>query len=696
MGAESANKFEVPYESLTKARPTQPDGSIEFLFGTKDEKSADESAMIARHIKNMKLKEEKVWARKNGKDGERSIAYGDIAILIRSRTHLPNIEHALLEASIPYLTTGGIGFYQRQEIYDIWNYLNFLNKPTENHASLVGVLRGPAFGISDTELYEISAQEETDFWEKSQKYPTPTEHLRNAIDTLKRHIQIAHRMSVNQLILTIVNETGMIGALKTGKQGPQRWANYQKLLEFARNFDADEDKQTLTDFIEFLNILIDEEPREGQAPMESSADAVEIMTIHAAKGKQFPIVILPCLERKGRTDTEPFIDDTLGIGFSPLNPKKDYEKTAPAIVDRMKDRADTKGIAEKKRVLYVGTTRAEDRLILSGSLPANGKPQQALRWLHEYLHIDNEADRLSLPVALEVFANNHTTRRNCELQILISRTLADLVPGDETSDDTSQVDFPDPLPATLQPATVNAAFSVSELANYARCPLRYQLENLLQIPPINGNTEPEEEEKDGAIRRVLDRIRRQSDAENLDTLIEEVSESAPEITSESKTALRRHANNFLNSEIGEIVFNANRAYTNQQIHANINGHIIEGRLDRLFKDKTGQYQLIIYDTTEANSSDLYRPEMELYALLVHRRYPEQPRVTINLFFSEQGQGEQIHFSTAQLRKAQEHWEKRISKLQSGIYEKNLEHCCSCPYADRNGQCIIIEAQGEEK
>lgn len=696
MGAESANKFEVPYESLTKARPTQPDGSIEFLFGTKDEKSADESAMIARYIKNMKLKEEKVWARKNGKDGERSIAYGDIAILIRSRTHLPNIEHALLEASIPYLTTGGIGFYQRQEIYDIWNYLNFLNKPTENHASLVGVLRGPAFGISDTELYEISAQEETDFWEKSQKYPTPTEHLRNAIDTLKRHIQIAHRMSVNQLILTIVNETGMIGALKTGKQGPQRWANYQKLLEFARNFDADEDKQTLTDFIEFLNILIDEEPREGQAPMESSADAVEIMTIHAAKGKQFPVVILPCLERKGRTDTEPFIDDTLGIGFSPLNPKKDYEKTAPAIVDRMKDQADTKGIAEKKRVLYVGTTRAEDRLILSGSLPANGKPQQALKWLHEYLHIDNEADRLSLPVALEVFANNHTTRRNCELQIPISRTLADLVPGDETSDDTSQVDFPDPLPATLQPATVNAAFSVSDLANYARCPLRYQLENLLQIPPINGNMDPEEQERDSTIRQLLAQIRQQSDAENLDTLIEEVSENDPEITSESKTALRRHANNFLNSEIGEIVFNANRAYTNQQIHANINGHIIEGRLDRLFKDKIGQYQLIIYDTTEANSSDLYRPEMELYALLVHRRYPEQPTITINLFFSEQGQGEQIHFSTAQLRKAQEHWEKRISKLQSGIYEKNLEHCCSCPYADRNGQCIIIEAQGEEK
>ncbi len=695
MGTGDTNRFEVPYEPLKKARPMQPNGSIECLFGTKEEGTADESALIARHIKNMRLKKEKVWAPKNGEEGERPIAYGDIAILIRYRSHLPNIEHALLEAGIPYLTTGGIGFYQRQEIYDIWNYLNFLNKPTENHASLVGVLRSPAFGISDTELYEISLQEGTDFWEKAQKYPAPTEHLRNAIDTLNRHIRIAHRMSVNQLILTLVNETGMIGTLKTGKQGPQRWANYQKLLEFARNFDAGEDKQTLTDFIEFLNILIDEEPREGQAPMESSTDAVEIMTIHAAKGKQFPVVILPCLERKGQTDREPFIDDTLGIGFSPLNPKKGYEKTAPTIVERMKDRADAKGVAEKKRVLYVGTTRAEDRLILSGTLPANGNPQQALGWLHKHLHIDNEADHLNLSVALEVFANNHTTHQNCELQIPISRTLADLVLGDKTSDDTSRVEFPEPLPSALQPTTINAAFSVTELANYARCPLRYKLQNLLQIPPINDNTDSDEK-TDSAIHRVLAQIRRHSDAENLDTFVAQVSEDDPEMTSESKRALRVHANNFLNSEITETLFNASRTYVNQQIHANLNGHIIEGRLDRLFTDETGQYQLVIYNTSEICDLDTHRPEIELYALLGHRRYPEQLTVTVNLFLTKHGQDKQIHFNAAQLQEAQERWAEKISALQREDYQKNLEHCCSCPYADSDGQCIITEAQGEEK
>ena len=105
-------------------------------------------------------------------------------------------------------------------------------------------------------------------------------------------------MPVNQLIVTIVNETGMIGTLKTGKQGQQRWVNYQKLLEHARNFDGDETKQMLPDFIEFLDILIEEERREGQAPIEASSGAVQIMTIHASKGKQFPVVILPTAGQK--------------------------------------------------------------------------------------------------------------------------------------------------------------------------------------------------------------------------------------------------------------------------------------------------------------------------------------------------------------------------------------------------------------
>ena len=539
MGDGSENDFEVEYEALTQARPVKTNGAVEILLGKQGEDSADEYTLIAQHIKNMRESGATISERgKNGAEGERPIQYGDIAILIRSRRHLPDIENALLEADIPYLTTGGVGFYQRQEIYDIWNYLNFLNEPTENQTSLAAVLRSPAFGISDTELYEISLQEAENFWDKAQKYQDPSHHLRTAIATLKRHRELARRMPVNQLIVTIVNETGMIGTLKTGKQGEQRWSNYQKLLELARNFDGDENKPILPDFIEFLDILITEEPQEGQAPIEASSGAVRIMTIHAAKGLQFPIVILPKLDRGAQIDREPFIDEAFGIGFSPLKPDDGYRKTEPEIVAHIRNRGNARETAEKKRLFYVGATRAQDRLILSGTLPASGKPQQMLEWLYKHLNIGAEDDSLSLPVALEMFADNRTSLQSFSLQIPVSRALTDTEPTDKTSDEITPVDFPEPL-RKLEPTGTSAAFSVAELANYARCPLRYQLENVLRIP-VNGQEELDQDgdETDAALRYTLSQIRRRSDIEALDTTIDEALENYPEVTTESKVGNR--------------------------------------------------------------------------------------------------------------------------------------------------------------
>jgi len=690
----------VGYEALTPARPDPANGTVESLRRKQDEDLADEYSLIAHHIKSMKANAETIYKRGTSEEGgsqeaEHPIEYGDIAILIQTRTHLPNIENALLEADIPYLTTGGVGFYQRQEIYDIWNYLNFLNDPKENETSLAAVLRGPAFGISDTELYEISCQKEKKFWDKVQNYKEPSHNLRTAITTLKKHKQFARRMPVNQLIVTIVNETGMIGTLKTGKQGQQRWVNYQKLLEHARNFDGDEAKQILPDFIEFLDILIEEERREGQAPIEASSGAVQIMTIHASKGKQFPVVILPRLDRKGQTDREPFIDEAFGIGFSPLNPDKDYSKTEPDIVTHMKNRTNEKEISEKKRLFYVGTTRACDRLILSATLSDSGKPQQILEWLYKYLDIDEEDRLLELLVSLEVLTGNSKNTESFQLQIPIHQGVTETESIDEISDETTPVDFPEP-PRKPELTGTSAAFSVSELANYARCPLRYQLQNVLQIP-TNGQETPDvdEDEINAALRSTLARIRQQSDIEELDTTIDKVLENYPEVTTESKIGhqsyLLQHVNNFINSELGETAFSASTVQVNQHIHADINGHIVDGTFDRLFKDETGNYQIINFKTDAAQNLDTPDPEMELYSLLLHRCYPNQSTVTINIFFTEQGQSEQRHFSPAQLQELQEQWEKRILALQGGVYEKNLEHCCSCPYADSDGQCIITEA-----
>ena len=129
----------------------------------------------------------------------------------------------------------------------------------------------------------------------------------------------------------------------------------RSLLTIAREFDGSEFAE-LSGFIERLNLLIEEEEREGQAAVESSEDVVQVMTIHAAKGLEFPVVILPYLSRKFKFDQEPFVDEKVGIGFSPANPEKNYEGSQPSIAKVIKSRQKQKTVAEEKRLFYVAAT----------------------------------------------------------------------------------------------------------------------------------------------------------------------------------------------------------------------------------------------------------------------------------------------------------------------------------------------------
>lgn len=710
MGGGNESEFEVAYQQLVQGRPTpaevsantpEAQGKIEIILGQKGDDAVNENELIAKRIKSLIAEGFQVWDKDS--DKLRRIQYGDIAILIRSRTHLPDIESALLEAKVPYLTTGGIGFYQRQEIYDMWNYLHVLDGAAEGDVSLAAVLRAPFFGISDDELYEISLQKGNNFWEKAearlQSAPTVNPRLQIAMDCLKRQRELAKRIPVNQLLLTIVNDTGMIGTLATGRQGPQRWANYQKLLDLARNFERDADTPTLTSFIEFLRILIDEDLREGQAPVQLGDKAVNIMTIHAAKGLEFPVVILPGLHRAPRDDSEPFIDEEIGIGFSPRDPNKGYAKTEPSIVTVMKERAKAKKEAEKKRLFYVGATRARDRLILAGSQEASGNRRNRLEWLYTHLDVPDDGSQC-LPVELETYSEGITSRNAFHLLIEVFRCLDDIKVEDTKAEEPVSTDMPEPPLHALNPQIIGNSYAVTELANYARCSMRYRLENVLRIPNPKHDASSEEDSYDEAdapawdgtemgraVHSVLSRIERQTDVEKVESLIRGAFRRYRGV---SAAAVRKHVNNFLNSELGQTALaSAETNRCEQQIHAELGEqHLLVGRLDRLFKDAAGQWQLIDYKTGETSDVAVYHPQMELYAWLVHQRYPEQPEVTVNLFFTAQNRCETLRFSRAELQEIAARWQETIANLQRGTYEKNLSHCQFCPYADADKRCLV--------
>lgn len=643
------NEYEVIYEPLNQARGALGNGSVEIILRN-EEDEAPESEFIAQKIKNMIDSQEEIWERgEDNKEAPRPINYGDITILIRTRKQLPIIEVALNELGIPYLTSGGIGFYQRQEIYDIWNYLHFLVNPEGNNTSLIGILRGPAFGISDVEIYEIAQIGRDSFWENTLKYETPTDRLSQAISTLKYHLQIAQRMQMNRLIQTIVHDTGMIGAIKTGNKGEQKWANYKKLLELAGTYEGAEYSNLLEEFVEYLDILILDEPTEGDAPVEESSCAVKIMTIHSAKGKEFPVVILPSLDKQNLRIQEPFIDDELGICFSPLRPEMEYNKADPVIVPVMKDRKKLKEYAEEKRVLYVGVTRARDRLILSGSINEKGKTKYSLQDIIDHLQYNHE-DMIELPVNLGVYTEDGPIQEKFQQKIEFIKQV-DWIDDNEPKQIGETADTFPVLPYDeIETDNFSSTYTLEELAIYGRCPLRFYLENLLKLTPLSGNE-----------------------------------------TVEKTQTFKQQNDNLLNSEIGEVISSPLNSFSKQQVHSNLDGHIISGRFDRLVKIDSGIWYGIKFIPDLTENLNIFSTEMELYGFLLHTQYPNQQRINITFYSPYHNRHLEQFIAHSDLNEIRLKLIGMISNLQNEDYTKNLEHCNYCPYSDSQGNCIVKES-----
>ena len=702
------NEFEVKYESLIQGRTTDHPGDVELLIGSTEQAAddsqspANEYTLIASRIRHLVGTGETIWTDEGDSEKPRPIRYGDIAILIRTRTRLPEIESALLNAEIPYKITGGIGFYQHQEIYDIGNYLQFLADPA-NDVALAGILRAPFFGVSDVELYEVTQPSSTiSFWQKVQDYvdradKASTYPIDSAVRILRSHLEICHRIPPSELIRKIVNDTGMVGVLAVGQNGEQRWANYEKLLGIARELER-LGFTNLFDFLEQLDLLIEEEEGEGQATTQLTADAVEIMTIHAAKGLEFPVVILPNLDRGFRSDQEPFIDDRLGIGFRPADPEKNYKQSDPGATQLMRERAKNKTEAEEQRLFYVATTRARDRLILSGTADKRGNATCWLNWLFDALEISDiplEGELLH-PITIQASSEKKATSIDLPIRIIKSLDEPDSV-EEKALTPSPSTEFPAFHIEPLIASAVGKTFRVVDLIAYARCPTRFYLQHQIQMPISDPHSE--ETARETAVHAVLARLQTREDcARDLSPLIRAVSIDV------STETVREDVEHFLNSTIGTIALNADEGYCERHIHAKIGSHIVNGIADRFFRDSKGLWQIINYETDRINQAglgdpaDYYKPQAELYALLIHRLYPEQQVIPVTIYFTNLATAYLVEVTREELQDIKEAWIERIEEIQValnsdaigvGRFEKNREHCPLCPYFV-DGECMVSD------
>ncbi len=301
----------------------------------------------------------------------RDIEYRDIAILFRSLSGVSSLyEESLKKIGIPYFIVGGRGYFQRQEVYDVTNIIRAIVDPDDRRA-LVGALRSPAFGIDDLTLYTAARHRTLSYLTSDPEGP-----MGDALGAMRTLHGSAFRLTLSGLLSEIYRTIPIVEVNAFGPGGVQRVGNLMKIRETVLALES-KGPFTLSAFLKLLTMLSLEREDEGEAAVtEEGRDAVRIMTIHAAKGLEFPIVMVPDLGRKKRPwDREGiFINrsDT-AVSGARLGPVADFGYRGA-----IREHEELRAAAEERRLLYVAATRARDRLILIGSPKEITSHQRAL------------------------------------------------------------------------------------------------------------------------------------------------------------------------------------------------------------------------------------------------------------------------------------------------------------------------------
>ena len=285
-------------------------------------------------------------------------------------------------AGVPFVTVSGRGFLGRPEIRDLLNALRTLADPSDDLA-LAGLLRSPAFGVTDGALHTLvrarrEAGADRSLWSALEQAEGLMESADRAGAARARAIvlelhELAGRAAVGDLLKAFLDRADYRAILR--RSGQQRaLRNVGKLLLDAMASGI----VGVGEFIEYVGSLRDAGSREGEA-RSLAEDAVQVMSVHAAKGLEFPIVVVGHVTSSPSSRNDVILDTELG----PVLPVKDDEGRMPGAYTLGKLTDSDKANAESDRLLYVAATRSRELLLLSGYIgrSKDGRPSRVDGWL---------------------------------------------------------------------------------------------------------------------------------------------------------------------------------------------------------------------------------------------------------------------------------------------------------------------------
>jgi ATP-dependent helicase/nuclease subunit A len=455
---------------------------------------------------------------------------GDIVVLVRATASLRLFEQALEEQGLPTYVVGGRGYWSQEQVRDALAYLAALANPRDA-VSLYGALASPFCGVGSDALILLAeagraggrgpwaalrdaalgrggpahgpVEPDGPSWIDALA-PADRDRLLAFARFFAGEREAAERLPVEAMLERGIAGTGYDLAILKRAGGERRLANLRKLMRLARDYEHAEGRD-LRGFITFAAAQDLAEAREGEAPLESDGlDAVRLMTIHRAKGLEFPVVCVADLGRLGVANRPRLLlgrGGEVGLRLAALGggdpvPALEYDRLAAE-----EDEADAE---EERRLFYVAMTRARERLILSGGTdcekwPAPRPGGAPIDWIVRALVGDPHTLEWGI---VERAWDGRPARVVTRLNVPATLPPEALAPAPRARSGAATTHLPKqaavvPVPPA-RPRPAPQRLSYSSLQDYARCGYRFYLRRILQLPPEEPPPLPPEETTEDA------------------------------------------------------------------------------------------------------------------------------------------------------------------------------------------------------
>jgi ATP-dependent helicase/nuclease subunit A len=541
-------------------------------------------------------------------------AAGDVVVLVRATTHLAAYERALEDRGIPTYVMGGRGYWSQQQVGDLRAYLAALANPLDDLAlytalaSPIGglsldalvVLRtaaraagvepwtllaelvggtgdGPLGGTGDGRPLRLGTAARTSITRPlsasaadgravdrardlaAQLGEDDAGRARDFAALLVSERAAAPRSSLEALIDRGVTRSGYDLHLLGQSQGRRRMANVRKLMRLAREFEAEEGRD-LRRFIDYVAERDELGDRQGEAPLEpEDVQAVRLMTVHRAKGLEFPCVCVADLGKPGREDRSALQisdDGAVGISLAQLG----GGSVASARLKEIRERQKLADEEEEKRVFYVAATRAEEHLILSGGtdlekLSEEQPLEEPMRWIWRALA--PELADVDTTAVVEQGLDGSPVAIRCT--VLRPETVDAVLPAADRAPRPPEqppaslhaLDSP-ALTAVPPPAALPISrVSYSGLQRHRECGYRFYLERSLRLPRGEALPEPVTEGEEEPVEALPPTVR----GSIAHLLLEEVDFAAPATPTPERVAalIERHREPVREHEVEDLI-----------------------------------------------------------------------------------------------------------------------------------------------